>query len=78
MQTPKREEIAFTREQFYEKVWSVPATKVAAEFGISDVMVGKICKSYNIPKPYLGYWAKLEHGKKPKRTPLPKGRLRNS
>lgn len=72
MQTPKREEIAFTREQFYEKIWSMPATKVAAELGISDVMVGKICKSHNIPKPYLGYWAKLEHGKKPKKTPLPK------
>jgi hypothetical protein len=72
MQIPKRNEITFTREQFYDKVWSMPATKVAAELGVSDVMVGKICKSYNIPKPYLGYWAKLEHGKKPKRTPLPK------
>lgn len=72
MQTPNRDEITFTREQFYDKVWSMPATKVAAELGISDVMVGKICKSYNIPKPYLGYWAKLEHSKNPKRTPLPK------
>lgn len=72
MPTPEREEITFTREQFYEKVWSMPATKVAAELGISDVMVGKICRSYHIPKPYLGYWAKLEHGKKPKKTPLPK------
>lgn len=72
MKTPKRDEITFTREQFYDKVWSIPATKFAAELGISDVMVGKICKSYNIPKPYLGYWAKLEHGKNPRRTPLPK------
>jgi hypothetical protein len=67
----RSEEITFTREEFYEKVWSMPATKLGAELGISDVMVGKICRSYDIPKPYLGYWAKLQHGKKPKRTPLP-------
>jgi hypothetical protein len=35
-------------------------------------MVGKVCKAFNIPKPYLGYWAKLEHGKMAKKTPLPK------
>ena len=72
MRPPQREEITFTREQFYEKLWSTPTTKVANELGCSDVLIGKICKQYNIPKPYLGYWAKLEHGKRPKKTPLPK------
>lgn len=72
MRTPQCEETTFTREQFYEKVWSAPATKLAVELGLSDVTIGKICKSYGIPKPYPGYWAKLEHGKKPKQTPLPK------
>ena len=33
-------------------------------------MIGKVCKAFEIPKPYLGYWAKLANGKKPKKTPL--------
>ncbi len=72
MQTPSYEEITFTRQEFYDKMWAKPTTKVAKELGISDVMVGKVCKQYKIPKPYLGYWAKLAHGKNPKQTALPK------
>lgn len=71
MHRSEHEEITFTREQFYDKVWSVPATKIAVELGISDVMVSKIGKSHSIPKPYLGYWTKLAHGKNPRKTPLP-------
>lgn len=70
MQMPERETITFTREQFYEKVWSAPATRIAKELGCSDVLIGKVCKLYKIPKPYLGYWARLEHGKKPKKIQL--------
>ena len=62
----------FTREEFYDFVWSAPATKLAVELGCSDVMVGKVCRSYDIPKPYPGYWAQLAHGKQPKRTVLPR------
>lgn len=72
MEAPEPERISFTREQFYEKLWALPTSKIAKELGCSDVMVGKVCKAFNIPKPYLGYWAKLEHGKMAKRTPLPK------
>ena len=73
-QTPsvKPEEITFSREQFYEKIWAAPATQLAKEIGLSDVMIGKICKEYDIPKPYPGYWAKLRHGKSPKKSRLPK------
>jgi len=67
-----REEIRFTREEFYEKLWMQPTTKVAKELGCSDVLIGKICKVFRIPKPYLGYWAKVQHGKHPKKTLLPK------
>jgi hypothetical protein len=28
-------------------------------------MIGKICKSFDISKPYAGYWAKLDNGKVP-------------
>lgn len=62
----------FTREEFYAFVWSAPATKLAKELGCSDVMIGKICRAFDIPKPYLGYWAKLANGKNPKRTRLPR------
>lgn len=72
MPDPNRVEITFTRQEFYNKLWEMPTTKLAAELGCSDVMIGKVCKAYNIPKPYLGYWAQLAHGKKPKRTRLPK------
>jgi hypothetical protein len=60
-----------TREQLYEKVWSAPTTQVAAEFGISDVALAKRCKKLNVPKPSLGYWAKVTAGQKPEKTPLP-------
>lgn len=66
------EEITFTREEFYEAVWSKPATKIAVELGCSDVAIAKVCKAYKIPKPPVGYWAKLQHGKKTKKAALPK------
>ncbi|MDB4367971.1 hypothetical protein N9Z38_00415 [Mariniblastus sp.] len=71
MLTQNCETTSFTREEFYEYVWSAPATKLAAELGCSDVMIGKVCKSHDIPKPYSGYWAQLAHGKQPTPTPLP-------
>jgi hypothetical protein len=63
--------ISLKRSELYEKVWSTPKIKLAKEFGISDVALGKICKRNNIPKPGLGYWAKLEYGKPVKKIPLP-------
>ena len=66
-----KESITIKRDQLFELVWSKPVVKIAKEFGISDVAVGKICKKLNIPKPGLGYWAKKQHGKKTRQTPLP-------
>jgi len=45
----------FSREEFYELVWSAPTTTLAAQLGCSDSMIGKVCRSYDIPKPYSGY-----------------------
>jgi len=59
-----------TREELYEKVWSAPTTQVAAEFGISDVALAKRCKKLNVPKPSLGYWAKVAAGQNPEKVPL--------
>ena len=63
--------IELTREELYEKVWTAPASKVSKELGISDVGLAKICKRLNIPKPGLGYWARLAHGQKVPKVPLP-------
>src|SRR5690349_5634418 len=63
--------IMFTRNELYEKIWNTPTIKLARDFGLSDVALGKICKKHSIPKPPLGYWAKLAHGKTMVRPPLP-------
>src|SRR2546426_12020410 len=60
-----------SREELYEKIWAAPTTQVAAEFGISDVALAKRCKKLNVPKPSLGYWAKVAAGQKPEKVPLP-------
>lgn len=64
----------FTREQFYELVWSKPMTHLAKEFAISDVALHKICRKHGIPNPPLGWWAKKAAGKKVKQIPLPEAK----
>jgi hypothetical protein len=59
------------RKRLYDEVWAQPMVKVAKSYGVSDVAVKKWCKRLNIPTPGLGYWAKVQHGKKVKQTPLP-------
>jgi hypothetical protein len=63
--------IELTREELYQKVWTTPATKLAREFGISDVALGKICRRMEIPKPPPGHWRKIETGHCPDIPPLP-------
>lgn len=67
-EVPTRE---LTRLELYEKVWATPATKIAAQMGISDVALAKRCKKLNIPRPPRGYWAKIAVGRKPAKKPLP-------
>jgi len=61
----------FTREAFYDLVWSKPLTQLANEFSLSDVALHKICKKHDIPHPPLGWWAKQAAGKPVKPVPLP-------
>lgn len=63
--------ITLTREELYQRIWSMPTQQLAAEFGISDVALGKICRKFNIPKPQRGYWRRLEVGYKARLRPLP-------
>lgn len=67
---------SFTRQQLYELVWVKPMWKLAKEMGISDVCLAKACRRTDIPTPGLGYWAKLKHGKKVRRTLFRLQRLR--
>ncbi|WP_021171164.1 hypothetical protein SOV_34100 [Sporomusa ovata DSM 2662] len=62
----------YNREKLYKEVWANPVVKVAAQYGVSDVAIHKICKKLNVPTPSLGYWAKVNAGAKVPKTPLPK------
>lgn len=62
----------YNREKLYKEVWANPVVKVAAQYGVSDVAIHKICKKLNVPTPPLGYWAKVSAGAKVPKTPLPK------
>ena len=37
-------------------VWEKPTSQLSKEFNVSDVAIGKWCKSYQIVKPPRGYW----------------------
>jgi hypothetical protein len=63
----------YDREQLYRKVWEQPLLKVAEEYGVSAVALGKTCRKLSVPVPGRGHWAKLAHGKEgAKKPPLPK------
>ena len=47
--------------------------KVAEEYGVSSVALGKTCRRLSVPVPGRGHWAKLAHGHEgAKKPPLPK------
>ena len=64
--------VSITRTQLYERVWSVPMCQLAAEFGLSDVGLAKVCRRHDIPRPPRGYWAKKAAGQSLRVRPLPK------
>jgi hypothetical protein len=47
-------------DELQKMVWEMPTVKVAKKLGVSDVAIKKRCKKFNIPKPGLGYWRKIE------------------
>ncbi|WP_417730842.1 hypothetical protein [Rosistilla oblonga] len=59
------------RRELFDQVWSAPMTKLAPKYGLSDVGLAKVCKKHKIPKPPVGHWAKLEHGKASPKPELP-------
>jgi len=63
--------VELSRDELYEKVWSLPGSKLAKQFGISDVALAKVCKKFEIPRPDRGYWARLEAGQTLTKPSLP-------
>lgn len=63
--------IHVSRQELYDQVWETPMTKLAKEYGISDVALAKICKKLNVPYPWRGYWRRKETGKAVTPLPLP-------
>ena len=62
----------YDREELYRKVWEQPLSKVAEEYGISAVALGKTCRKLSVPVPGRGHWAKLAFGHEGvKKPPLP-------
>lgn len=61
-----------SREKLYRLVWETPLTKLAKEFGVSDVGLARACRKTAIPTPPVGHWTKVAHGKGVERPPLPK------
>jgi hypothetical protein len=65
-----------SRHALFDEVWTRPLTKIAPEFGITDVGLRKICSRHGIPTPLRGYWTKVAAGQvfprpalRPARTP---------
>jgi hypothetical protein len=59
-----------TREELYELVWSMPATKLGERFSLSGRGLAKLCARHEIPVPERGWWAKKAAGHKLKQPPL--------
>jgi hypothetical protein len=60
--------IILSRRELYDLVWSKPMRDVAAEFGISDVGLSKVCERHRVPRPAQGHWNKINAGKPVKQT----------
>lgn len=65
--------VILSRKDLYDLVWSEPMTKLADQFGLSDVGLKKKCRRLNIPVPPRGYWARKQAGQTPPVIPLSKG-----
>jgi hypothetical protein len=60
--------IILSRRELYDLVWSKPMRDVAAELGVSDVGLSKVCDRHRVPRPEQGYWNKKNAGQKVKQT----------
>lgn len=50
-----------TKEELEKLIWSKPMTELSKHFGISDKIVAKWIKYYELEKPKTGYWNSHPH-----------------
>ena len=60
------------RQELYERVWTTPIVRLAAEFGLSGVGLAKLCKREGISVPPRGYWAHVRSGAAVRQPALPR------
>jgi hypothetical protein len=78
MQPDGKQPIKITREELYRRVWETPMQRLAAEYGVSDNGLAKICARLDIPCPPRGYWAKIAGGQKVGKVALPSAKPNTS
>jgi hypothetical protein len=66
--------MSVTRQSLYEQVWAEPVTAVSTRYGVSPNYLARVCEHLNVPRPPRGYWAKVQAGQSPRRSPLPDAR----
>lgn len=54
---------SISREDLFKDAWTRPLSRIAAEFGVSDTALRKMCDRHDIPTPGRGYWAQIASGK---------------
>ena len=41
--------LQYDREELYQKVWEKPLLRVAEQYGVSAVALGKVCGKLSVP-----------------------------
>lgn len=49
------------KEDLEKLLWTIPTTKIAEMYKVSDKAVEKWAKKYNLTKPSRGYWSKIKN-----------------
>lgn len=62
---------SITRQELYDKIWSITKSKTAKELGIAFAELTKICVENEIPTPTSTYWQQLSWKEDVVKTPLP-------
>ena len=70
---PDRRNHILSRKALHDLVWTDPVETVAKRYNLSGNGLAKVCRKHGIPLPPRGYWAKVQHGQKPRRVALRKG-----
>ena len=58
-------------QELQRLVWSMPTTRIAEQFGVSDSAIGKRCRAAGIRKPPPGFWNRVDAGKIPHPNGIP-------